>query len=42
LFSTSLGKTEGEELATDIEGKLDSGIEENEGRARQTWVDSGS
>lgn len=42
LFSTSLGRTCGDELATDIEGKELKGMFENEGRARHTCVDSGS
>ena len=42
LFSTSLGNTEGLELATEIDGKELNGILEKEGKAKHTWVDSGS
>ncbi len=42
LFSTSLGRTIAEELATEIEGNELKGIFEKEGKARQTCVDSGS
>ena len=42
LFSTSLGSTDGLELATEIDGKELNGILEKEGKAKHTWVDSGS
>lgn len=42
LFSTNLGRTWGDELATDMEGNELKGMFENEGSAKHTCVDSGS
>ena len=42
LFSTNLGNTFAELHAIERFGNDDSGIFENDGRAKHTWVDSGS